>query len=75
MFWVLLWVVLINRGAYNRIYHLVYCENVICQIETMENISYKENGEIRSFAKSRLKLPMKLDKEFILKSYQVVVHV
>lgn len=52
-----------SRCRDNKIHHLVYRDKYNHRIDSMENIVYKENGEIRSSSNSKLKLPLEMDDE------------
>lgn len=52
-----------SRCRDNKIHHLAYRDKFNHRIDSMENIVYKENGEIRSSSNSKLKLPLEMDDE------------
>lgn len=53
----------LSRCRDNKIHHLAYRDKFFHSIDSMENIVYKENGEIRTLSKDELRLPLELEDE------------
>lgn len=53
----------LSRCRDNKIYHLAYRDKFYFGVDSMENIVYKENGEISNKSANKLRLPSKLDDE------------